>query len=262
MKRKLVIFDVDGTLVSRENVLPAGAKDAIHALRNNGCVTVFFTGRPHSHVLPSVRDLGLDGCICTMGAYIELEGRTVQDLRPDPFVSRELVRLTRECDLDAVFEAEEEISFDDSRPLNEFLGRLKASFASRGFETDKGVDRESFSFSKLCVWSKESSDVVRFEKEASKYLTIIGRKQNMMELVNADVSIEKSVGLLMSHFGVSREDCYAVGDSVNDLPMLRCAGHTAAMGEADDVLKAQVEYVTSGVMEDGIRRFLRHYDLI
>lgn len=262
MNRKLVIFDVDGTLITGENVIPAGVREAIGALRQNGHVTAFFTGRPYSHVVPSVRELEWDGCICTMGAYIALEGKVVQNLLPDPSAVRELVRLIRACDLEAAFESDEGISFDETRPLSEFLCKLKANFANRGFETDKGVDRASFSFSKLCVWFHENSDVSRFEKEASRYLKVIGRKQNMMELVSTDASIEESVHTLMSHFKISQEDCYAVGDSINDLPMLRCAGHTAAMGEADGALRAQVEFVTSGITEGGLVNFLRHYRLI
>lgn len=262
MRQKLIIFDVDGTLITKENVIPDGVKEAIDALKRNDHVTVFFTGRPYSHVVPAVKDLGFDACICTMGAYVSVEGKTVQNLLPDPSVVRELVQLIRACRLEAAFESEEGISFDETRPLSEFLYRLKTNFAQRGFETEKGVDRETFSFSKLCVWTHENSDILRFEKEASKYLKIIGKKQNMMELVSRDVSIEKSINILMSHFEISLEDCYAIGDSINDLPMLRCAAHTAAMGEADDVLKTQVEFVTSGIEEGGLVGFLRHYALI
>ena len=262
MNRKLVIFDVDGTLVSRENILPPGVASAINTLQNNGHIAAFFTGRPFSHVLPSVKNIGFDGCICTMGAYVELEGEIAQNLVPDSGMARDLVRLVRSCDLDAAFESEDGIAFDETHPLSEFLAKLKKNFAERGFITDQGVDRENFSFSKLCVWFKETSDVSRFEREASKYLKVIGKKQNMMELVSKQVSIEESVGTLMSHFGVSSEDCYAIGDSINDLPMLRLAKYNAAMGEAPDELKSQVGFTTSGVMEGGLVKFLQHYQLI
>lgn len=262
MERKLVIFDVDGTLITRDNVLPAGVWEALVALKQKGHVAVFFTGRPYTHVVPAVRELDWDGCICTMGAYLQLEGKVVQNLLPDPAAVQELVRLIRVCDLEAVFESDEGIRFDETRPLSEFLCKLKANFEQRGFETEKGVEQESFSFSKLCVWSRENSNMVRFEKEASAYLKVIGKKQNMMELVSNGASIEGSVQRLMSYFQIPREDCYAIGDSINDLPMLRCAAHAAAMGEASGELKEQVEFVTSGIEENGLVNFLRHYRLI
>ncbi len=262
MKRKFVIFDVDGTLVTKENRIPNGVREAIADLKRNGHRAIFFTGRPYSHVVSEVKKLGLDGCICTMGAYVRVGDQVIQNLLPDPKVTKKLVELIRACDLEAAFESEEGISFDETRPLSEFLSRLKSVFAARGFETDEGVDREAFAFSKLCVWSHEGSDMERFEREASRYLKVIGKKQNMMELVSKQASIEESVTGLMTRFGIEREDCYAVGDSVNDLPMLRCAAHTAAMGEAPDELKEQVEFVTSSIMDNGIIKFLQHYALI
>ena len=103
-----------------------------------------------------------------MGAYIGIGNQTVQNLLPDPSAARELVGLIRTYNLEAVFESDEGISFDETRPLSEFLRNLKANFARRGFETEKGVDRDSFSFSKLCVWFHEDSDISGFEKDASK----------------------------------------------------------------------------------------------
>lgn len=262
MGRKLVVFDVDGTLIDRENLLPFGAAEAVQELKRRGHAAAFFTGRPYSHVVPAVQELPFDACICTMGAHVRLDGRVVRDLLPDPAAVRELVRLIRDCGLEAAFESDEGISFDETRPLSPFLQKLKDVFTARGFETGLGIDRESFSFAKLCIWSGEGSDPDRFEREAARYLKVIGKKQNMMELVSRDASIEGSMQLLLEHFGIQKEDCFAIGDSVNDLPMLRCAGHSAAMGEACGDMKAQVEFVTSGIHEDGLLRFLQHYELI
>lgn len=262
MSRKLIVFDVDGTLITKENVIPSGVPEAIQTLKDNGHIVAFFTGRPYTHVVPEVRELGFDACICTMGSYIELDGKVVRNLLPDPVVVRDLVKLIRECNLEAAFESDEGISFDETRPLSPFLSKLKEIFTSRGFETSKGVDREAFSFAKLCIWFNENSDVSRFEQEASKYLKVIGKKQNMMELVSMDASIEESMNILLSHYGIDKEDCYAIGDSINDLPMLRCAAHTAAMGEAVDAMKEQVEFVTTGILENGLVHFLQHYQLL
>lgn len=95
-----------------------------------------------------------------------------------------------------------------------------------------------------------------------KKLKVIGKKQNMMELVSREVSTEGAMRLLLEHYGIAKENCFAIGDSVNDLPMLRCAGHSAAVGGAADEMKAQVEFVTSAIHEDGLLRFLQHYELV
>ena len=67
---------------------------------------------------------------------------------------------------------------------------------------------------------------------------------------------------LLSHFGIGLEDTMAFGDGENDLPMLRHAHIGVAMGNADDLVKGQADYVTGTVDEDGISSALRHFGLL
>ena len=71
------------------------------------------------------------------------------------------------------------------------------------------------------------------------------------------------IDYLRERLGFGLEDCYAFGDSRNDLPKMTHVGHGIAMGnaETEDVLEA-CEYVTDAPEADGIRRALIHYGLI
>ena len=68
--------------------------------------------------------------------------------------------------------------------------------------------------------------------------------------------------LAMARLGVAKENTYAVGDSVNDLPVLSCAGHTAAVGNADAALKAAADFVAPPIGDGGLAEALRHFGLI
>ena len=52
--------------------------------------------------------------------------------------------------------------------------------------------------------------------------------------------------------GIGREDSIAFGDSPNDLSMFRESGLKIAMGNGSPALKAEADYVTTGMYEDGI----------
>ena len=84
----------------------------------------------------------------------------------------------------------------------------------------------------------------------------------MEEWTVKGLSTGKSVQLVMDRLGADRSDSYALGDSTTDLPMLRCAAHTIAMGQGPEELKRQVDFVTKPVLEDGLAFALRHYGLI
>lgn len=60
----------------------------------------------------------------------------------------------------------------------------------------------------------------------------------------------------------STDDCYAFGDSNNDISMFQAAGHGIAMGNACDELKNIADHVTTSVNDDGIYRGFEYYDLI
>lgn len=261
MARKLVVFDVDGTIVSG-NVLPQSAVNAIRQIRANGNLAVFFTGRPYTHVDPRVREIGFDGCICTMGGYICIGERVVRDIRPPAKHARKVVELVREAGLDAAFESMAGIQFDLTRPLPAFLQGLKRHFTELGFDTNRSIDEPDFSFDKLCVWTNENSSFQGFDEQVSAYLDCIGKKENMEEWGAKGISTVESVQMIMEHFGVNKEECYAIGDSTNDLPMLRCAAHTIAMGQAPEALKCQVDFVTRAIEADGLAYAMEHYGLI
>ena len=67
---------------------------------------------------------------------------------------------------------------------------------------------------------------------------------------------------LVLHLNISTDDCYAFGDSNNDISMFKAAGHGIAMGNACDELKEIAEYVTDSVNDDGIYHAFEHYHLI
>ena len=63
------------------------------------------------------------------------------------------------------------------------------------------------------------------------------------------------------HFGIDVADTMAIGDGGNDIPMLRHAGIGIAMGNANDAVKAEADYVTDTVDQDGIAKALQHFGL-
>ena len=74
------------------------------------------------------------------------------------------------------------------------------------------------------------------------------------ELVASGVDKGKTLALLAMMYGVPLGACAAVGDSDNDLAMLRAVGTPIAMGNASDAIKAQADYVTDTNDEDGVGR--------
>ena len=84
----------------------------------------------------------------------------------------------------------------------------------------------------------------------------------MIELVMKGCSKAGGMEALLHHLGVEKNDSMAIGDSTNDLPMFAVAGHTVCLGGGMEELKAEAEYITDTVMNDGIEKALLHFGLI
>jgi hydroxymethylpyrimidine pyrophosphatase-like HAD family hydrolase len=72
----------------------------------------------------------------------------------------------------------------------------------------------------------------------------------------------KGILAMARHEGFDPSRTIAFGDGGNDISMIRQAGIGIAMGNAIDELKRQADYVTTSVDDDGIRRALRHFQVI
>ena len=75
MNRKILFFDVDGTIVTSDHVVPESARAALKKAQSAGHILIINTGRPFRHIEPQIRALGFDGYICSIGGHILLDGK-------------------------------------------------------------------------------------------------------------------------------------------------------------------------------------------
>ena len=74
---KVIFIDVDGTLLTYENVLPPSATEAIRTARKNGHKVYISTGRSRAEVYDYIWEIGLDGMIGGNGSYVESDGKVI-----------------------------------------------------------------------------------------------------------------------------------------------------------------------------------------
>jgi hydroxymethylpyrimidine pyrophosphatase-like HAD family hydrolase len=82
-----------------------------------------------------------------------------------------------------------------------------------------------------------------------------------LAITSADATKERALNLLCGDYGVRAEHVLAVGDSRNDVPMMRWAGVGVAMGNALPEVISAVPYVTAGNNDDGVARAIERFVL-
>lgn len=268
-KRKLLFFDIDGTLLTGgfDGYVPDSAIKALKKAQANGHYCFINSGRTRSFLPKQILDFPFDGYILGCGTEINLHGETIYQKTLPMELKRSLAEKSRRSNMQIVAEGPYHIYYDekvdlfkDVRNLLDFYDTFMESPTVLPFSS-KELD-----FSKFVVVFKEDGNVPLF-KELIKgdfdYIDREGFKDSMFaEIVPVGCSKATGIDFLVEYLGLTLEDCYVFGDSNNDLSMLTHVKHSIAMGNSCPEILNQTEYVTTDIDEDGIYNALKHYNLI
>jgi len=82
-----------------------------------------------------------------------------------------------------------------------------------------------------------------------------------IEILHPGVSKAKAMLELAESWGIKREEIMALGDSDNDIEMLKAAGLGVAMGQAEQRVQEAGDVVTAPGDEAGLAQAIRKYAL-
>ena len=258
----VIFFDIDGTIIDEESqIIPASTVRAMEALSAAGHKPIINTGRPYSHIDPRVRAMAFAGWVCSCGMEVYVDGNWLQKRRMAPALRQTVIETARQCQMQPIYEAVGGFLLDGAYSDSE-----RIRFESQRVETwgcfAKQLEGAEEEIIKFVTFDGPQSRHAEFVEKMRPYFTCIERGGGMVEFVAEGCSKASGVQMLLAHLGAKKEDTFAFGDSTNDVSMFRAVGHGICMGGGMEDAKAQAEFVTAPVLEDGIEKALRHYGLI
>lgn len=274
--RRAVFLDVDGTLVDHAGQVPPSARDAVRAARANGHLVFLCTGRSRPQLWPAITDIGFDGLVASAGAYVEMGGVELVHRRLDAGQIRRISDYFDRHGVDYVFEGAEGL-FGTEGVQARLRGLLRGAVpdAAELAELQRGffayIDRIQVAEQPLTapvskvvfLWGPgvaleeiRHAFAAEFQVIASP-VPLFGANVGEMQMVG----VHKASGIdrVTEHLGIARGQTIAIGDSDNDLEMLRHAHVGIAMRSAAQHVRDAADEVTSAPEEDGIlEAFVRH----
>lgn len=254
---KAVFFDVDGTLLShRLGDVPASARRAVEALRAKGIRCLIASGRHREEIrrLP-VENMTFDG-------YLTLNGQLCMDADGEIFWAEPITGIAKERILEAFHSKETAVMLveKDTMYLNLVNDRVRKAQADISTPIPPlGAYTGNPVYQAVAYVNGEE------EKAFSRMVPgcmITRWNPNGIDMIRSSGGKEAGIRTYLEKMGISREETMAFGDAQNDLQMLSFAGIGVAMGNAAPEIRAQADYVTDSVEEDGIEKGLKHFGLI
>lgn len=260
MKYRLLVVDVDGTLVGKGGTVSARDREAVTRALRAGIWVALSTGRAPEACIRIVNQLSLDGFHMFFdGAFVgNSEGKEVyaRPLRKE--VVRSAVEFARLNDIYLeLYTVSDYFVEKETRATSvrqKFFG-LEPTIV----DFDTVVDGERIMKGELFVSSPQEEARARsFEVRFRDSLRLSWASTPayagvyFVNVVDPAVSKGKALEELASFLGVGLEEVMAVGDGTNDIPLLSSAGLAVAMGNAPDALKAVADHVTADVDRGGL----------
>ena len=269
-KYRLLVVDIDGTLLDVNNRISDIDKQALKEVVDSGTRVSLSTGRVVQASLRFLEQLELKGYHMFFDGALVYSPEKDEEVYVDPInadIIGEMIEYSRKIQLDfdlysiTQFFAERESQATDIR--RDFF-KLDATIV----DFREIQNKERFIKGTLVVSSaKEKQKARDFVDHFNNKLNFSWTKTpaypdiDFINIIANDVSKGKALKALTSFMGISLNEVAAIGDGMNDIPLLSSSGLAIAMANAPDEVKTIADHVTLDVDHQGVAEAVRKYIL-
>ena len=260
MKYKLLVLDVDGTLLNNQKEISPRTLAALLKVQQMGVHIVLASGRPTNGVMPIAEKLELNhygGYILSYngGQIINVQtGELLFEKRIDPEWIPYFEKKAKKNDF-AIFTYHKDFILTD-KPDNKYVIQEANLNKMQIVGVDNFAEAVDFPPCKCMLASDDEEALIGLENHWKKrldgVLDAFRSEPYFLEVVPQFIDKGNTLGVLMTKLSVSPEEVIAIGDGVCDVTMLQLAGVGIAMGNAEDSVKACVDKTTLTNEEEGV----------
>ncbi|WP_053956694.1 Cof-type HAD-IIB family hydrolase [Inediibacterium massiliense] len=270
---KLIVSDMDGTLLNSKNIVSEENKRAFQKLIDQNIHIAIATGRIYTSAKVYAKYLDV------VTPIIACNGAIVKDLKNDEilyesYMKKEdvlnVIEICKKYGLYYQFYNEdtfftEKLAYSSLKysEWNKTLkeeDRVRIEVIQDGYQYIQNHDEKIY---KMSLMSDDQNVLreARKELESIQTLEISKSWYNNIEVMNKGVSKGNAIEQLAKSLGVKQEEIISFGDNENDISMLTYAGLGVAMGNSEEIVKKSADYVTSTNDEDGVAKALYKFVL-
>lgn len=258
---RLVVADMDGTLLTEEGEVPASMWPLLADLHERGIIFAPASGRQYA-TLRRLFERAADGMpfIAENGTYVVRDGVELGSITLERAVAVDVIEALRALsatgsDLGVVLCGKRSAYVE--RADDAFLAEARKYYAELAIVPDlAAVDDDVL---KVAIYDFNDAEtgtapaLSRFEAE--QQVVISG--QHWIDVMSQQANKGAAVQELQRDLGISHDQTAAFGDYLNDLEMIQAAGLSFAMANAHPDILAAARYLAPANTEEGVITTLR-----
>ena len=269
MKYQLFISDYDGTLgKAPANNIDSETLSAINKFIAKGGVFAVCSGRETSSITRILKENNLKGLVVSFqGARIsDIEsGKRLLDGGLDAKTAVQLIKELESVELTPLVYSGDSFFYREKTPYIEVYekavrinGRVEKDIAG-------AIEKENLSPSKIC-WLGDDKLVNQVAEKMNEKLANSGVKFNsgapcLLEAINEKYNKGAAVRFLSKYYNIPLDKIIAVGDSTNDIDLLKGEWHGVSVGDGREELKAVAKEITVPFDGKPVKTLLEKYCL-
>ncbi len=262
---RLLLSDVDGTLVTQGRILTEMAQSAARELRSAGIMLALSSSRPPrgmsmlTDVLSSTRVVaGFNGGLIVHPDYTVISSHTL-----DLETAQKAVTLMADRELDVWVYTERD--WFVRNPDAPHVAHEAQTVQFRPQVVSSFTDAQLADAVKIVGISDDPLLIAACEKKAPGILgdqaSVTRSQPYYLEVTNALANKGEVVRTISRLLAIPPEQIATIGDMPTDVLMFRSSGFSIAMGNASDEVKAQASVVTDSNENEGFAKAVQNFIL-
>lgn len=253
---KLIGIDLDDTLLNNEGIISEKNKTAILRAENVGVRVVIVSGRSYSSTKQFIKELELPNLTVSLnGAYIQdpLDGKLVASFPIDQRITQELLKDIEPFHVHINFYNGEKVYCQGKTEQALFysqMNNIEIDYVDSLVELSKRTQAGKLLLSEDREKLKPIRDML--QKKYGDQLNIVFSKPFFLEATDKNASKGNALLKVADIYGIKPQEVIAIGDSENDLSMIRNAGLGITVANAKEKIKKEADFVTLSNNESGV----------
>ncbi|MFQ9922864.1 MAG: HAD family hydrolase [Beduini sp.] len=255
--KKVIFFDMDGTLLYRknENDAPAISKKTQEVLRKvqeKGHLIFIATGRPYAFLDKDVVDFGFDGYVLSNGAVVLYHEHLLYHAPMKKQLIETLINDFETRKIEYIMQTKEYSYMNkENKLMKAFYDRCSVNYdyiKTEDFTPHQLLD----DIVKLEMLPVGEENIAFCRSLEGDDFAMMGNPPFTFELYSKNTSKATGILKVLEKLNIDVQDSYAFGDGPNDIEMLQTVGHGIAMGNAPEHVKEHADEVCLPVDQDGV----------